>query len=242
MLLVLAALLFWFLPARLALPLLQKRLGGVQLRDVHGLLWDGAAEQVLSSHGQPLGRAQWQLSRRAVLGQPQLALQFQGPQLSGHGAVRQGGPQSVELDDQQWHVDLALLSATGAAWGTPRGLLDVQVPHAQMQGVWPLQLEAHAQWHDAHLLADEGDVALGQLQLDLQGQNGVIGGNLHDDGQGPLQVQAQLQLSPLGWRIVASLHPRQPSPALSRWLLKFGQPDAAGDWHIERHGGLATEK
>ena len=240
--LLLAALLFWFLPAWLAVPWLQKRLGGIQLHDVHGLLWDGGAEEVLSNRGQPLGRAQWQLSRRIVLGQPQLALQLQGPQLNGHGAARQSGPSLVELSDMQWHVDLALLSPTSGAWGAPRGWLDVQIPHAQWQGVWPLQLEAHAQWNDAHLLADEGDVALGQLQLDLQGQNGVIGGSLHDDGQGPLQVQAQLQLSPLGWRLTAILHPRQATPALSQWLLKFGQPDVAGDWHIERHGGLASEK
>ncbi len=240
-LLLLAGLLFWFLPARWALPLWSKRLGGVQLQEVHGLLWDGAADRVVDERGQLLGRAQWQLSRRAVLGKPTLALQFQGPQLEGHGVVQQTGPQAIQLQDMQWRVELGLLPIPGGSWGSLRGRLELQLPQAQLQGGWPLQLEAHAQWHDAKLQSDAGDVAFGELRLDLQGQNGVIGGELHDDGQGPLQVQAKLQLSTLGWRIEATLHPRRPDPALENWLQKLGPPGADGDWHIERRGGLASK-
>jgi len=251
-LLLLAALLFWFLPARLALPLLQKRLGELQLRDVHGLLWDGGADQVIGSRGQNLGRLQWQLSRRAVLGQVQVGVQFQGPQLSFDAKVAKNGEPDTVLDDVHAHVDLALQPATpGVRLGTPRGMLDVQIPHALLQGPWPQQLEAQAQWHAGRMQVVAGqdqlgavaanDVALGELRLELHGEQGVINGSLHDDGKSPLHVDAQLQASPLGWRFDAVLTPRGDDPALRRWLQQFGEPDAAGAWHVERSGGLAAK-
>ena len=251
-LLLLAGLLFWFLPAQLALPLLQKRLGEVQLRGVHGLLWDGSADQVVGSHGQNLGRLQWQLSRRVILGQTQLGVQFQGPQLSFDAKVAKSGDADTVLDDAHAHIDLALQpAAPGARLGTPRGMLDLQIPHALLQGPWPQQLEAQAQWHAARMQVVAGqdqlgevaanDVALGELRLELHGQQGVIDGNLRDDGKSPLQVDAQLQASPLGWRFNAVLTLRSSDPALHRWLQQFGTPDAAGAWHVERSGGLAAK-
>ncbi|HVC16414.1 MAG TPA: type II secretion system protein N, partial [Rhodanobacter sp.] len=70
-------------------------------------------------------------------------------------------------------------------------------------------------------------------------QGGVIQAQLRDDGHGPLQVQAQALLSPLGWRLDATLRARQTDPALRRWLTGLGSPDADGAVHIHRSSGLA---
>ena len=86
--------------------------------------------------------------------------------------------------------------------------------------------------------APHGDVALGELHLQVQAQGGVIQTQMGDDGQGPLHVDGQLQLSPFGWRLDATLQPRQTDPALRQWLAGLGQPAADGSVHIQRHGGL----
>jgi general secretion pathway protein N len=236
-----AALLLWFLPARWALAWIEPQLHGLRLQQVHGLLWEGRAAQVRSADGSTLGQLQWRLSRRALLGQVQLQLDFHGPQLNFSGAM-----QRLSGDRVEWHdVDI---NAGLAAWhprvaltlGQPRGDLRVSVDHALLQGGWPLLLQAHAQWQHAVMRTRQGDVALGNLQWQVRARNGVIDAQVLDDGHGPLQVEGQLQLSPLGWRLDVKLRARQTDPALHRWLVELGPRDAAGAVHITRSGGLAA--
>jgi general secretion pathway protein N len=86
----------------------------------------------------------------------------------------------------------------------------------------------------------QGDVALGELQATAQARGGVIDVQLRDSGSGPLQLAGELQLSPLGWRLDATLHARQTDPTLRRWLTTLAPPAADGSTHIRRHGGLAA--
>ena len=240
-LLLAVALLLWFLPARWLQPRIEARLHGLRLAQVQGLLWDGRAGQVLAADGRVLGSVRWRLSRRALLGEVRLQLDFVGPQLGFSGALRQLPHGRVEWQAVTLRAALAALPARLASpWGQPGGTLQLAVPHALLQGGWPLQLQASAQWQHAVMQTRTGALPLGELQARAQAQGGVIRAQLQDDGHGPLQVQAQALLSPLGWRLDATLRARQTDPALRRWLSTLGPADADGTLHIHRRGGLAA--
>lgn len=237
---VIALALVWFLPARWALPWIEPQLHGLRLQQVHGSVWDGEAADVLSADGQRLGQLHWQLSRRALLGQAHLQLDFDGPRLTFAGALRRASDGRIEADGWRLHADLAALDMPlASAWGQPLGELDLDVEHALLQGNWPLQLQAQGQWHHAAVRTAQGALVLGDLQGQAQAQGGVIHARWHDTGNGPLQVRGELQLSPLGYRLDSTLRARHSDPALQRWLARLGPVAADGSVHIRHSGGLA---
>jgi general secretion pathway protein N len=239
MLLLAVALLLWFLPARWAMPWIEPYLHGLRLQQVQGLLWEGRAASVETADGQPLGRLQWQLSRRALLGKFSLQWQFDGPQFALSGGLQKLPNDQVEARDVSGHADMAALDRhVKSSLGQPHGELRLTIERALLQGGWPLQLQGQAQWQHAVMHTINGDVALGELHLQAQAQNGIVQAQLKDDGSGPLQVDGQLQMSPLGWRLDATLRPRQPDPALRRWLGGLGPAAADGSVHVQQHGGL----
>lgn len=241
-LLLAAAALLWWLPARWALPLLQPSLHGLRLQQPGGTLWDGRAGQVWAPDGRALGRLQWQLSRRALLGQVELQVDFDGPQFGLRGHMRRLPAGQVEWNGLQAHVELSALGdpRLRLPLGQPQGELVLHAGHVLLQGGWPLEMQAELQWRQAAMHMKNGDVALGNLHGTLAAQGGVIHAQWQDDGQGPLRTTGDLQLSPLGWRLAAELQSRRDDPALRRWLAALGKPDAGGTVHVDRHGGLVA--
>jgi general secretion pathway protein N len=237
----LAVLLVLFLPARWVAPLVQSRLHGMRLDGVHGLLWNGGATRLRGPDGRTLGEIQWQLSRRALLGRLDLQLQFDGPGLSARGHLGRDAQGRPVWSEVALRSDLAAWSPRlDSTLGTPRGTLTATLSRAVLQGNWPVDLAGQVQWHDAAVQMSAQTIALGHLDMSVQGANGVLHGELHDLGQGPLHVEGQWQASPLGWRLDLSLQPRSGDPALRRWLARLGRPDAGGSVHLQRHGGLAA--
>ena len=241
-LLLAAAAALWWLPARWVLPLLQSSLHGLRLQQVGGTLWDGRAGQMLAPDGRALGQLQWQLSHRALFGQIELQVDFDGPQFAFHGYMRKLPAGQVAWSGVQARVELSALAdpRLRLPLGQPQGELALHAEHALLQGGWPLEMQAGLQWRHAAMHMKNGDVALGNLHGTLAAQDGVIHAQWQDDGEGPLRTTGDLQLSPLGWRLTAELQPRQEDPSLRRWLAALGKPDADGKMHIERSGGLAA--
>ncbi len=235
------AVLVWFLPARWVMPWVEPQLHGLRLQQVQGLLWEGRVGEVLATDGHALGRLQWQLSRRALLGQLQLQLRFDGPQLVFSGGMQRLPDDRIAVHNASMHAELAALDRrVMSPLGQPRGDLQLIVDHALLQAGWPLQLQAQAQWRHAVMRTPQGDVALGELHGQAQAQDGVIRTQWRDDGSGPVHLDGELQVSPLGWRLDATLRPRQTDPALRHWLAGFGPTSADGSVHIHRSGGLAV--
>lgn len=232
-------LLVWSFPAAWAGSLLQRRLPGATLQGLHGTVWHGRADEVLGPQGRPLGQLQWQLSRRALLGDSRLHFDLRGPWLDASGSLAHRDQLTTYRDvsihtmPAQWPVPVH------TPWGSPRGRVDVQVTHATLQGNWPLALQARAQWRQAAVQTAQGVVALGNLQLHLEGQSGVIRGAVRDDGNGPLGVRGNLSISPLGWRYTLALTPRGADPALRQWLRRVGPAVAGGSVHLAGAAGLA---
>ena len=231
----------WVLPARLAVRWLAPQLHGLQLQQVQGSLWNGRSGAVLTSAGHDLGIARWQLSRRALLGQVDLHVVLEGPQVNFVGTMRSQPQGQVEWRDLSLRLDLALLPASASApFGKPGGELTMQLDHALLQGGWPLQLSSRGQWQSASLRIRAGVLALGTMQWQAESRSGVIQAQLRDDGRGPLEVASSVQLSPLGWRLDARLRARQTaSIPLRQWLATLGPMDSAGSVTVHRAGGLA---
>lgn len=241
LLVTLVAALLWFLPARWALPWIEPQLHGVRLQQVHGSVWDGEAGDVIAVDGQRLGPLQWQVSRRALLGDMHLHVVFEGLQLTYSGSTRHLPDGRIESDGL--HLNVALDGRATYArtpLGQPLGELQLDVEHFLLQGGWPVELKAHGLWQHAAVRTDDGEIPLGDMQVEAQSQGGAIQAQWHDVGAGPLQVQGQLQLSPLGWRLDTVLRARQPDPALQHWLTQVGPVAQDGSVHIQQSGGLAS--
>lgn len=233
------AALAWNLPARWALPWIAPRLHGLQLQGVSGSLWDGRAEHVVLPDGRSLGHAAWQVSRQAVYMAMPVRVELDGPQLGFSAAMRALPDGRSAWTDVRLRADLAAWPlAQLSNVGQPLGEWQMTARRALLQGGWPMQLNLHARWRDAALRTPSGLLSLGELAWTATAHDGVIDVRIHDAGTGPLQTQAQLLLSPLGWRLDARLREHGTSPRLRRWLAALGPADAAGVVHVRRRGGV----
>jgi len=230
-----------YLPASWVRPQLEARLHGLRLEGLSGTLWDGHAQHVLAENGSDLGQFDWQLSRRALLGDTRLNVVFHGAWGRLAGQLRKLEDKREEWSQVHLDGDLAQLSAQLApAADRLEGRLTVDNARVVMQGRWPVELDAHAQWNGARLQGAQRDLAFGNLQLRATGTAGVVNATLQDDGNGPLQLAGHLALSPLGWKYDIKARPRESDPALRNWLAGFGRLAADGSMHLQRSGGVAA--
>ena len=230
-----------YLPASWVRPQLEARLHGLRLEGLSGTLWDGHAERVLAESGGDLGQFDWQLSRRALLGETQMSVAFRGGWGHLTGQMRKREDKREEWSQVRLDGDLAQLSASLAPEAARlEGRLTIDNARVVLQGRWPLELDAAARWSGASLQGVQRDLAFGNLQLRAQGASGVVNATLQDDGNGPLQLAGHLALSPLGWKYDIKARPREPDPALRDWLAGFGRLAADGSMHLQRSGGLAA--
>jgi general secretion pathway protein N len=235
-------LLVMFLPARLVVPFVQPRLHGVVLGQVHGLLWQGGAEDLRGADGQPLGRLQWQLARSALWGRLDLRLACDGEGLTARGRLQRDVQGRPVWSDVRLQADLSRWSAQWATpLGLPQGVVSATIDHAVLQANWPMELSGRLHWQDAAMQTRSGRVALGTLAMDVTGSHGMLRGRMHDDGSGPLRIQGDAQASPLGWRLDLLLQPRSTDDVLRHWLARLGRPAADGAVRIHRRGGLAVD-
>jgi general secretion pathway protein N len=229
----------WFLPASWALPLLQPQRRGVHLDDVSGTLWRGRAGQVSLANGTQLGSLAWTLSPRALLGDIHLGLDLRQPQLALQAQVHRVSSTQLDLHDVSLQMNMSLLGPQPWLRGQPQGQLALQVPQAQLQSNWPMQLDATGTWSHAAVRTPQGEVPLGALSLAVTGASGVIQGTLNDDGSDPVQTAGRLSFSPLGWDVELRLIPRSDNPALMSWLHSLGPLTAHGTLELRYRGGLA---
>jgi len=233
------AALVWFIPARWALPLLQAQWRGLRLEGVSGTLWQGRAERVSIGDGPDLGSVAWTLSHRALLGDLRVGFDLRQPQLQAQGLLHRLSASDVELHDVTLHMNVSLLGPQPWLRGEPQGQLNLQVAQAQLQGHWPMQLDATGTWSQASLRTAGGELALGAVSLAMTGEDGALQGVLSDDGSGIVQTAGRLSLSPLGWDLQLRLVPRAQNPGLAQWLHSLGTPKADGTLDLRYRGGLA---
>jgi general secretion pathway protein N len=238
-LIVVLAAVVWWLPASWALPVLRSRLHGLQLQQVTGTVWQGRAGQVSTAAGAPLGKVEWLLSRRTLLGDIDLDLSLQQPQLSFHGHMRQLSNTQDEWRDVTLSLDPSMLDVQPWLHAIPQGQLKLTIARAQLQGGWPMQADAAAHWTSAAIQTAHGVATLGGMSAQITGDNGVLQATLSDDGDSALHMSGLLSFSPLGWSLQMSLKPRKDDPLLVQWLHTLGRAEADGTVRLGYRGGLA---
>ncbi|HEX7815892.1 type II secretion system protein N [Dyella sp.] len=230
-----------FLPARWAQSAIETRLHGLRLAGVGGSVWNGHADSVIDSQGVALGRVDWQLSRRLLLGHLEATIDFDGPKIGFKGHMERISDTAQHWSDVHVRFDLSQASADAATGMRPSGVLEADIGNALLQGQWPTQLNGTGRWREAAMITRQGSVALGTLRWEAQAQNGLIQGTVNDLGdQGPLKLSGVFAASALGWRYSLDATPRGSQPALRRWLASLGPVDAEGSLHLEYKGGLAS--
>jgi general secretion pathway protein N len=235
-----AGLSYWFLPASVAVPLATRRVHGVVLDDLSGTLWEGRAGRVAMADGRELGIATWRLGRDVILGRTHLDIH-----LDGRSGRFDGHLDSTERDRATWtgidfRLDAAVLAGPALPPGlVPVGVVEGRVPRAELQGNWPVALDADVAWRKAAVRTPEGYVVLGDIALKASSEGSVLRATVADDGEGSLAVNAVLAASPLGWRMEGKLNPRIADSALSHLIARFGPVGRDGSVNLQRKAGLA---
>jgi general secretion pathway protein N len=231
---------YWFLPASVAVPFVTRGAHGLVLDELSGTVWNGRAGRVATVDGRELGVATWRLGRDVILGRTHLDLH-----LDGRAGRFEGHLESTVRDRMTWSgVDFRLDAAALAGPALPPelvpvGVVEGRIPHAELQGNWPVDLEADIGWRKAAVRTPEGYVTLGGIGLKASSMGGVLRATLADDGEGSLAVNALLAASPLGWRMEGKLTPRIADSALSHLIARFGPVGRDGSVNLQRKAGLA---
>jgi general secretion pathway protein N len=235
-----AGVFYWFLPARLAASFIEQRARGLTLDGVSGTAWDGHAARVVSAGGHDLGALDWTLGRDAILGRIHLGLHLEGASGRVDAHIDRTEPDRTLLSGIDFRLDAAALAGPALPRElVPRGTVEGRVPRAELQGNWPLELDAEVRWLRAAVTTPEGYVDLGGIALEAQSRAGVLRGRLADDGDGALGVDAALAGSPLGWRLAGKLAPRIQDTALTHLIARFGPVGRDGNVILDRKAGLA---
>lgn len=235
-----AGVFYWFLPASVAVPFLARRAHGVALHDLSGTLWNGRAGHVATADGRELGSLTWRLGRAAILGRVDLGLHLEGRAGRFDGHLERTGPDTMIWSGVDFRLDAAALAGPMMPPGmVPAGVVEGRIPRAELQGNWPVALDADVAWRKASLRTPEGDVTLGGIALTTAASGGVMRATVADDGEGSLAVNATLAASPLGWRMEGRLVPRVDDRALANLVARFGPPGRDGSVNLQRKAGLA---
>jgi general secretion pathway protein N len=214
------------LPAAVVLPAVAPP--GLVASGVEGSVWRGSAATVAVA-GQRLHGVRWSLQPlqllRGRLGY-RMAARLEGGFAEGLVAWSPVGAKLVIMDGR---AALALQPLTGAVgFGGVAGQLSVDLGEAVIQDGWPTALEARLGLGQLRI-SDLGRDPVGDYELVLGVVDNRITGRLADRA-GPLEVQAELQLSPdLRFELQGEVAPRPQAPAdLSELLGLLGPADERG--------------
>lgn len=220
--------LVWHFPAALMVSRVQKRLP-VSLDAVSGSLWSGEAAQ-MSVRGQPWGVVRWRFDWLAPLhASLGYYLILDGPDTRLQGRVDAGVGGRVVLRNLSGEIQVAQLGPWLPLPQPPQGKLAIQLSEARLvQG--RLQSATGALTLTGATLQWPETLSLGDYRLTLTTSAvGHIQGVLSDTGNGPLNLQGQITLTPGRYEAQGQVQARSSaSQDLKRWLNALGPVNAQG--------------
>ena len=239
-------LLYLFMPARLAVYVLQSRIDPLALADVHGDAWNGESRNTHWGE-RSLGHLVWNADPLAAgTGAIRTDLHFQLPKnqrMDAHVERRFGTLEVTAL-----RADLvggALRKFFARARLLPIGSIHLEVAHARFDEGVPVAVQGRAWWRQATLVGPRTRLPyyLGDLQVDFfVDRPGIVLGRIHDSG-GSMQVAGTVKADVVGYRIELHIAPRDPQ--LAQGLTRLGQAQPDGSrllilqdawWWKRRHG------
>lgn len=220
-------------PARFAVSFLPPGLP-VALNGVSGTIWQGRAAE-LRVDNRSLGELTWQLQVLPLLlgkASADFEIHRDGLDVVGHGAANYARVltlRDTQIDAQVERVPLP----TERLMAEPSGTVSGFITAATIKDNWIDEIDAHFDWNPAGLLSPVA-MELGEIALDLNGNDGNLNGTVNS--QGALQTQGGFQISAEG-RLTADIRmtPTEETPAELRDILPmFGQPARDGSIRLKQ--------
>lgn len=237
-LLLLAALILAFLPARIALDFVGPRIGPVELGEVTGSLWKGEVNPA-RVNGESIGALGWNLHPLSLFGaRIDAEVTLRGDAYNGQTALSVRRDRSVQVRDLQLRFPAQRLEPVLDIPALVfRGEVQVAIASAELRGGFPTSLAGSATWKDASV-AGSAEARFGDLLTDFaSAPDGSLKGTVRDGG-GPLQASGDYSISLLGYDAVIDLRARDANPQVLEALQYIGQPQADGSSRLEVRGKL----
>jgi general secretion pathway protein N len=244
LLLVIAGVLFWTLPADVAYRQGAKYFGPVVLSGVRGTLWDGHADGV-SLFGRDLGEMDWRVAKSAVLrGRVVADVRIQGTDIDAAGLVERalvGDPQIGAITVRDVHfrfpaslfqpvLDLRDITLNGAISGV--------VSEATLRNGFVESATGNARWSEAGV-SGPADARFADIAGEFAAApGGGIAGHAKDDGSGNLAVDATFKAGMTGFDAEAILRARNGDAEVQETLRHVGEPQADGSSRLVIHGQM----
>lgn len=231
----------WTLPASVAWRWAAPHLPALQLRAVGGSIWHGHAENV-SVAGQPLGALQWRTAVLPLLhGDVRVTARVTGEVLQAEGTLTRQRDGALLIHDAQ--VDLpgslvqGLLAIESLHFDGP---MHFELREARIRHAWLETLDASGRWQDI-TVSGEAAADLGTLLFTLaEAEPPVVTVQVRDDGKGPLVVDGSLAALPTGYTLTAHLRARDPGNLrLQDALGRIGQRQGDGSVVLRVEGRVA---
>jgi len=214
----------------------QKRMPEVQLSNISGNVWSGAAQK-FTLYGQPWGVLEWHVDWRMLFtGHMGYRLRLRASDMELQGRVA-GSRDNLLLQDVRGHIPIIRLEALlPLPAGSVSGNLDVDLNRMLLVKMRPTLADGIVTFTDAALSWPQS-VTLGSYQLKVSAQDKKgIHGSFMDTG-GPLVVQGTLDLTPSGhYQINGTLMSRDPSNTTLTNLLGYLPADGAGHHPFNLNG------
>lgn len=238
-LLLIAAVVFWTLPAQLAYRWAAPQLGPVQLQDIAGTLWDGRAGNV-SAFGQSLGSLEWQVAKWPLLTRRvEAQLNLSGGQISAKGQAAREADGTLRAIGVEFRLPAPLAEP---ALDIPalklHGEIVGRIDDATLRGGWVDGARGTARWTHAGV-SGQAEARFGDLLAEFASQaDGSIKGTVKDDASSNLAVAGQFVVHAGQFDAQATLSARNEDLQLREALQYIGEPQPDGTSLLKIHGQL----
>ena len=244
LLLIVAGIVFWMLPADVAYRQGAKYFGPIVLSGVRGTLWDGHADGV-SLLGRDLGEMDWRVARTAVLrGRIVADVRVQGTDVDAAGTVERALVDSAStgalvLRDVHFRFPAALMQpALDLREITLDGAISGVVSEATLRNGFVESATGNARWSEAGV-SGQAEARFADILGDFAAAHGGdIAGRAKDDGSGNLAVDATFKAAMTGLDAEAILRARNDDAQVQETLRHVGEPQADGSSKLVIHGQM----
>ena len=242
LLLIVAGVVFWTLPADVAWRQGAKYFGPVVLSGVRGTLWDGHADGV-SLFGHDLGELDWRVAKSAVLrGRVVADVRIQGTDIDAAGIVERAlvedaNAGALVLRDVHFRFPASLMEpALALREITLNGAISGVVSEAALRNGFVESATGNARWSEAGVSGQAEARFADILGEFAAAPGGGIAGHAKDDGTGNLAVDATFRAAVTGFDAEAILRARNDDPQVEETLRHVGEPQADGSSKLVVHG------
>lgn len=235
--LIVAALVLWRLPADVAYRYGSKYLGPVALSGLSGSLWDGHADGI-SVFGRDLGDLEWHARKSSLLrGRFVADVRIGGADVGAAGVVTRDSTGAVDVHELRFSVPASMLAPTLDLGGLQLlGTISGVLHSAHFAAMKLSDVQGDARWSQAGVTGP-AEAHFSDMLAEFSSQpDGGIGGRVHDDGSGNLVVDGRFRVDFGTFDAEATLRARNDDPAVAEMLRHVGTMQADGSTHLGVHG------